>query len=466
MPTKAYVIGVGMTKFLKPRGEVDYPEMGLEAATKALLDAGITYDKVQQAYVGYVYGDSICGQRALYQLGMTQIPIINVNNNCATGSTALYQARQIVEAGIVDCAMALGFEKMQPGSLASSFNDRTNPMGAFYYFPFAVSTCLPRHVVILSANPHLLHAPRCLDHVVSVMSEVKGIEPKPPFTAQIFGNAGIGYIEKYGATPEHLAKIAEKNHRHSALNPYSQFRDIYTLDQILASPKIYGPLTKLQCCPTSDGAACVVVASANFVHKHNLEAQAVEIVAQVMATDSPKMLTDDAIEWAGTDMTRKAAQEVYKKAGIGPRDVQVVELHDCFSANELITYDALGLSPPGQAHKLIDNNDVTYGGKYVVNPSGGLTSKGHPLGATGLAQCAELTWQLRGWAGDRQVANVKYALQHNIGLGGAVVITLYRKMNNKKSQPHVGYNPAIEARPISAEDVRKVAALKFLSARL
>ncbi|RUS25866.1 thiolase-like protein [Jimgerdemannia flammicorona] len=393
-------------------------QMGLEAATKALLDAGITYDKVQQAYVGYVYGDSICGQRALYQLGMTQIPIINVNNNCATGSTALYQARQIVEAGIVDCAMALGFEKMQP------------------------------------------------DHVVSVMSEVKGIEPKPPFTAQIFGNAGIGYIEKYGATPEHLAKIAEKNHRHSALNPYSQFRDIYTLDQILASPKIYGPLTKLQCCPTSDGAACVVVASANFVHKHNLEAQAVEIVAQVMATDSPKMLTDDAIEWAGTDMTRKAAQEVYKKAGIGPRDVQVVELHDCFSANELITYDALGLSPPGQAHKLIDNNDVTYGGKYVVNPSGGLTSKGHPLGATGLAQCAELTWQLRGWAGDRQVANVKYALQHNIGLGGAVVITLYRKMNNKKSQPHVGYNPATEARPISAEDVRKVAALKFLSARL
>lgn len=214
-----------------------------------------------------------------------------------------------------------------------------------------------------------------------------GFDPKAPPAAQIFGNAGIAYMEKYGATDRHLAKIAEKNHRHSSLNPYSQFRDIYTLEQVEQSPKIYGPLTKLQCCPTSDGAGCAIVASEEFVKKHNLWDQAVEIAAQVMATDSPRMLTTDAIEWAGCDMTRRAASDAYKKAGITANDVQVIELHDCFSANELLTYDALGLTAPGQAHKLIDSGDNTYGGKYVVNPSGGLISKGHPLGATGLAQC-------------------------------------------------------------------------------
>ncbi|CDH52078.1 sterol carrier protein 2 [Lichtheimia corymbifera JMRC:FSU:9682] len=418
---KVYVVGVGMSKFIKPRGEVDYPEFGLEAAVKALNDAKVNYDQVEYATCGYVYGDSTCGQRVLYQLGMTQIPVINVNNNCSTGSTALLQARLAVASGLVDCAMALGFERMARGSLTSAFQDRTNPM----------------------------------DHVFSVMAGERGFEPKAPGAAQIFGNAGIGYMEKYGATEEHMAKIAEKNHRHSSLNPYSQFRDVYTLDQIKQSPKIYGPLTKLQCCPTSDGAGCAIVASEDFVKKHNLWDQAVEICAQVMATDSPRMLTTDAIEWAGADMTRRAAAEAYAKAGITPNDVQVIELHDCFSANELLTYDALGLTPPGKAHTLIDSGDNTYGGKYVVNPSGGLISKGHPLGATGLAQCTELTWQLRGWTGDRQVPNVKYALQHNVGLGGAVVITIYKKANANKCAPHVGYNPAVEAKPISQEDYDK-----------
>ncbi|CAO3661322.1 unnamed protein product [Umbelopsis vinacea] len=434
---KAYVVGVGMTQFIKPRGLVDYPEMGLEAATKALLDAGISYDKVEHAFTGYVYGDSTCGQRVLYQLGMTQIPIINVNNNCSTGSTALYQARILVESGVVDCAMALGFERMERGSLKSHWTDRASP----------------------------------LDHVASVMAENVGYEPKAPSAAQIFGNAGSAYMQQYGATPTHLAKIAEKNHRHSALNPYSQFRDVYTLDQILQSPKVFGPLTKLQCCPTSDGAGCAIIASEKFVREHGLMDQAVEIVAQAMATDSPKMLSNDGIEWAGSDMTRKAAATVFKKAGITANDVQVVELHDCFSANELLTYDALGLTPRGKAHHLIDNGDNTYGGKFVINPSGGLISKGHPLGATGLAQCSELVWQLRNWAGERQVPNCKYALQHNVGLGGAVVITLYKKANDAKTVSRVGYNPAVEARNITAEEVEKASAKKdtrseLLSARL
>ncbi|RCH93381.1 sterol carrier protein 2 [Rhizopus stolonifer] len=432
---KVYVIGVGMSKFIKPRGEVDYPEFGLEAAVKALNDAGITYDAVEYATVGYVYGDSTAGQRVLYQLGMTQIPIINVNNNCSTGSTALYQAKNAVASGSVECAMALGFERMARGSLSSTFSDRTNPM----------------------------------DHVSTIMAQERGFEPKAPPAAQIFGNAGMGYMEKYGATEEHLAKIAEKNHRHSALNPYSQFRDVYTLEQIKQSPKVFGPLTKLQCCPTSDGAGCAIVASQAFVEKHQLWDQAVEIVAQVMATDSPLMLSTDAIEWAGCDMTRRAAAEVYKKAKITPNDVQVIELHDCFSANELLTYESLGLTPKGKAHTLIDSNDNTYGGKYVINPSGGLISKGHPLGATGLAQCTELVWQLRHWAGDRQVPNASCALQHNVGLGGAVVVTVYKKANNARTQPRVGYNPAVEARGITQADYDKAASkqrAEFLQAKL
>lgn len=226
-----------------------------------------------------------------------------------------------------------------------------------------------------------------LDHVNIVMASEVGFDPKSPPAAQIFGNAGIAYMERYGATPRHLAKIAEKNHRHSAFNPYSQFRDIYTLEQVEQSPKVFGPLTKLQCCPTSDGAGCSVLASEAFISKHNLWDQAVEIVSQVMATDSPRMLSTDAIEWAGCDMTRRAAIEAYKKAGITANDIQVIELHDCFSANELLTYDGLGLTKEGEAHKLIDSGNNTYGGKYVINPSGGLISKGHPLGATGLAQC-------------------------------------------------------------------------------
>ncbi|CAG8509517.1 4436_t:CDS:2 [Paraglomus occultum] len=458
MPSKAYVIGVGITQFLKPQNKFDYPgtwcleklvnhgtrpltaipplELVLEATTKALIDANITYDSIQQAFVGYCYGDSASGQRALYQLGMTQIPVINVNNNCSTGSTALFMARQVVQAGIVDCALALGFEKMTPGPIKSMFEDRTNP----------------------------------LDQIFAMTAETRGIA-RAPLAAQIFGNAGLEYCEKYGATPEHMARIAEKNHRHSVANPYSQFRDAYTLDQIKASPRIYGPLTKLQCCPTSDGAGAVIVASESFVLNNKLSGQVIEIVSQAMATDSPDVLSKkSAIELSGAGMTRRAANIAFKSAGIGPDDVKVVELHDCFSANELITYDALGLCKPGEAHKLVETGDNTYGGKYVINPSGGLISKGHPLGATGLAQCTELVWQLRGWCGDRQVSNIEYALQHNIGLGGAAVVTIYRrakglgKLSNEDQKTPLenhAYNPAVEARGISEEDVHRVMSKKF-----
>ena len=382
-------------QFEKPgrRDDFDYPQMAKESVTKALQDAGIMFDEIEQACVGYVYGDSTCGQRALYELGLTGIPVYNVNNNCSTGSTALLMAKQFIEGGLSDCVLALGFEKMSRGSLKNTFQDRTNPM----------------------------------DKHVMVVANTFGLE-KAPMAAQMFGNAGREHMQKYGTKPIHFAKIAYKNHKHSTNNPYSQFQDEYTLKQIMDSPKIHEPLTKLQCCPTSDGSGAAIIASEDFVKRHGLENQAVEILAMEMSTDLPSVFDDNScIKAVGYDMTARAADKVFKNAGLSRDDVNVVELHDCFSCNELITYEALGLCSPGKAPEMVDTGNNTYGGKYVINPSGGLISKGHPLGATGLAQCAELCWQLRGMAGKRQVSDAKIGLQHNIGLGGAVVVALYKK---------------------------------------
>ncbi|MCH7617302.1 MAG: lipid-transfer protein [Chloroflexi bacterium] len=394
MSSKVYVIGVGMTKFEKPGSRAwDYPDMAKEAGTNALEDAGIPYDQIDQAVVGYVYGESTSGQRAVYQLGLTGIPVYNVNNNCSTGSTALFLGRQLIAGGISECVLALGFEKMEKGSLGVKYTDRVNPM----------------------------------DKHVDAMVKLRGFETSP-VAPQIFGNAAREHMERYGSTPEQFAKIGLKNHRHSVNNPYSQFQDEYTLEEILAAPMVHAPLTRLQCCPTSDGAGAAVLASEEFVHKHSLEDKAVEILGQSMVTDTPETFEQkSSIMLIGSEMTRRAAQDVYEETGLGPEDVDVIELHDCFSANEMITYEALGLADEGKGGKLIDEGAVTYGGDWVVNPSGGLISKGHPLGATGLAQCSELSWQLRGDADARQVPNAKVALQHNIGLGGAVVVTMYRK---------------------------------------
>ncbi|BCN56027.1 lipid-transfer protein [Prescottella equi] len=392
MSKRVFVVGVGMTKFEKPGArEWDYPDMAREAGTKALEDAGIDYREVQHAYVGYVYGESTSGQRAVYELGLTGIPIVNVNNNCSTGSTALYLATQAVRSGQVDCALALGFEKMQTGSLGTTYDDREQPM---------------------------------MRHLLALAELQEFAMPPAPY---MFGAAGKEHMERYGTTAEQFARIGVKNHRHSTNNPYAQFQDEYTLEDVLASKPIYGPLTKLQCSPTSDGSGAVIVASEDFVDRHGLAGQAVEIVGQAMVTDLPSTFEDrSAISLVGADMTRTAARFVYEQAGIGPADIDVIELHDCFSTNELLTYEALGLCAEGEGGKLVDADDTTYGGRWVVNPSGGLISKGHPLGATGLAQCSELTWQLRGTADRRQVDGAEVALQHNIGLGGAVVVTAYR----------------------------------------
>ena len=394
MGRKVYVIGVGMTKFEKPAARAwDYPDMAREAGTKALEDAGVSYDLIEQVAAGYCFGDSTCGERAVYELGLSGVPIYNVNNNCSTGSTALFMVKQLVEGGLVECAMALGFEKMEKGSLGAKYTDRTNPM-----------------------DKHFM-----------LMVELRGFDKAPP-APQMFGNAGREHMERYGTTREHFAKIGWKNHKHSVNNPYSQFQDEYTLEEILSSPLIYDPLTRLQCCPTSDGAGAAILAGEEFVKKHGLGRRAVEIAGMAMVTDTPATFTEKScIKMIGYDMTRAAARKVYEQSGFGPENVDVVELHDCFSTNELITYEALGLCPEGKAGAFIDSGAQTYGGQVVVNPSGGLISKGHPLGATGLAQCAELTWQLREQAGKRQVEGARLALQHNLGLGGAAVVTMYRK---------------------------------------
>jgi acetyl-CoA acetyltransferase len=396
MSNKTYVIGVGMTKFDKPgTKEGDYPEWAEEAGKKALADAGIGYDAIEQAYAGYVYGDSTYGQRAVYALGLTGIPVVNVNNNCSTGSSALFLARQAVKGGLVDCALAIGFEKMERGSLGMKYTDRTPAM----------------------------------DKHMARMFEIRDPEASP-FAPQMFGNAGRDHIEKYGSKPEHYAWIGWKNHKHSVNNPYAQFQTEYTLDEIKNAQMIHEPLTKLQCSPTSDGAGAAIVASERFVDQHGLWEQAIEIAGQSMVTDLGSTFDEhaDCIKIVGYDMSKKAAELAYQEAQVGPEDIQVIELHDCFSANELITYEALGLAEEGHGHELVEAQATTYGGAGpVVNPSGGLISKGHPLGATGLAQCSELTWQLRGQADRRQVDGVKVALQHNIGLGGAAVVSIYKK---------------------------------------
>ncbi len=394
MSRKVYVVGVGMTKFEKPGSKQwDYPDMAREAGQKALADAGIPYDAVEQVAVGYCYGDSTAGERAVYEIGLSGVPIYNVNNNCSTGSTALFLAKQLVEGGLVDCAMALGFEKMEKGSLGIKYTDRTVPM----------------------------------DKHMKAMVEKRGFA-KAPAAPQMFGNAGREHMEKYGTKPEVFARIGHKNHKHSVNNPYSQFQDEYSLEDILNAPMVYDPLTKLQCCPTSDGSGAAILVSQDFVKKHGLEAQAVEIAGMAMATDLPSTFDEKSdIKLVGFDMSQQAARKAYEQAGIGPENAQVVELHDCFSANELITYEALGLAPEGKGGELVMSGATTYGGRWVVNPSGGLISKGHPLGATGLAQCAELNWQLRGLAEKRQVDGVTAAIQHNIGLGGAAVVAVYKK---------------------------------------
>lgn len=386
---RVVVSGVGMTRFRRPSERSRYEELGEEAVGKALADAGVEYSAIQQVYAGWVYGDSTSGQRVVYGVGMTGVPVINVNNNCSSGSSALYLARQAVAAGAADCVLALGFEQMPGGALDLVFPERTSP----------------------------------LDRHLAVAERYLGDDPGP-MTLRAFGAAAREQMERDGIEPETFARIAVKARRHAVNNPHSAYRDPITVEDVLESKNFLAPLTKLQCCPPTSGAAAAVVCSEDYARRNGLDAT-VHILAQSMTTDFASSFGDSAIDMVGSEMSRRAAQAVYEEAGVGPDDVDVCELHDCFTVNEALSYESLGFTPQGTAEKFVLDGDNTYGGKVVINPSGGLLSKGHPLGATGLAQCTELVQQLRATADKRQVEDARIALQHNIGLGGAAVVTLY-----------------------------------------
>ncbi len=390
MTVQALVGGIGMVKFSKPGAQDPYPVMAASAIRDALADADISLGDVEQAYAGYCYGATTCGQRALYEVGMTGIPVINVRNACATGSTALLLARQAVASGAAECALAFGFEEMRPGALAND-DFRTSPV----------------------------------DKVISRMNELGHPVEEAMAAPGFFGAAAEEYVERYNADPRIFAEVAVKTRRHAANNPMALFTKPIDADEVMDSLRIYGAyLTRLMACPPTCGAAAAVVVSERFAREHGMK-RAVVIAGQAMRTDRNESFKC-AIDLVGHDITRRASADAFEQAGLGPENVDVVELHDCFTPNEVISYEALGLCGEGEASRFIADADNSYGGRYVVNPSGGLMSKGHPLGATGLAQCYELVQQLRGEAGSRQVEGAKVALQHNIGMGSAGVVTVYR----------------------------------------
>ncbi|KAJ5599037.1 hypothetical protein N7450_000104 [Penicillium hetheringtonii] len=416
----AYVLGVGLTQFLKPRRTREYPELGYEAGVKAMLDAKIDYDSVEAGIACYCYGDTTSGQRIFYQFGMTGIEVYNVNNACATGSTGLHLARKMVKGGLADCVLVIGFEQMRPGSIKSVWDDRPSPLGPS-----------------------------------TKMMENEFGKHDAPRNAQYFGNAGQEYMSRYGAKAEDFAEIARISHEHSQKNPYAQFRTAYSREEIL-----------------NDGAAAAVIVSQKFLDaRPHLRSQAILMAGQKMLTDGPEVYSRSAIDLVGFNMSRDAANLAMQEAQVQAKDIKVCELHDCFSTNEMLLLDGLGFSDPGKAHEMVRRGDITYGGRGpVINPSGGLISKGHPLGATGLAQCAELTWQLRGWANNRLVDGADVALQHNLGLGGAVVVTIYKRADGQKTSKvsdadvakaaGVGYNPAVEARYVTPQDGERVRSKK------
>jgi acetyl-CoA acetyltransferase len=327
MQRNVLVAGVGMIPFTKPGASATYDLMGRAATQAALADAGLGYADVEQAYVGYVYGDSTAGQKTLYGIGMTGIPVVNVNNNCSTGSTALFLARQAIAGGAAECVLALGFEQMTPGAIAAQFPDRPTPFDAF------------------NAETDALVG-----------------QPDVPLALRYFGGAGAAHMKKYGTKLETFAEIRAKASRHAARNPLALFRKEVSAADVMASPMLMeGVMTRLMACPPTCGAAAALLVSEAFAARHALPAR-VRIAAQAMTTDTPSTFAaHDMMQLVGFDMARAAAQQVYAAAGIGPEDLDVVELHDCFAQNELITYEALGLCPDGGAEQFVRDGDNTYG---------------------------------------------------------------------------------------------------------
>ena len=300
----------------------------------------------------------------------------------------------MIAMGAADCVLALGFEQMQAGALRSHWDDR----------------------------------PPTRERFLPILKGLTSDAADVPQALRGFGGAGREHMRKYGTKMETFAAIRAKASRHAANNPLALFKNVVTTEDVMNDKVVWpGVMTRLMACPPTCGAAAAVLVSERFAKKHGINS-GVQILAQSMTTDPVESFDPPSlISYVGFHMTTAASKQVYEAAGVGPEDIDVCELHDCFAHNELLSYESLGFCGVGEAEKFVMDGDNTYGGKVVTNPSGGLLSKGHPLGATGLAQCYELTKQLRGDADQRQVAGAKLALQHNLGLGGACVVTLYGK---------------------------------------
>jgi acetyl-CoA acetyltransferase len=384
------VIGAGVLPFTKPGFGAALSEMGAAAVIRALEDSGLDYSDIQQAFVGHVYGDSTSGQAALYGVGMSGIPVFNVNNNCASGSSALYLGVQAIRAG-ADCVLVLGMEQMLQGALRSAFPHHESP--------------LKRHGESLA--------------------RFMAYDPSLPVTAQFYAAAAREYLTRHDQTRDVLGSIVAAFRQHAQHNPIAVFRERLSAQEVLNSTMVCDPITRLQCCAPTCGAAAVVLGSRDFALRRGLLARSPAVRAISLMTDLPPTFeSGSAMTLMGSDETLRAAKAVYEASGLGAADCQVIELHDSFAINAVVSIEALGLAAPGQTQRLIREGHHTYGGRWVVNPSGGLISKGHPLGATGVAQVVELVQQLRGEAGLRQVPRARAGLAHNQGIGGATVVSL------------------------------------------
>jgi acetyl-CoA acetyltransferase len=360
------------------------PELGAEAALGALSDAGVGIKDVELFASGNLYqSNAMVGQRILQQIGQTGIPVINVSNACATGSTAFREAYMAVASGMYDVAMAVGVEQMGKQGLLGGGGGGSDPA---YATEGRIGS---------------------------------GLMPA------VFGQAGMEHMRKYGTKLEHFAKISVKSHKHATKNPFSQYRNEVSLEDVMNARMVAYPNTLYMCCPTGDGAAAAILCSEDKLKQFAQGRKRARVAASVLTSD-PYTDRDLTLPDVNT-LTRRAAQKAYETAGIGPKDVSLTELHDCFATAELVHYENLGLCGDGEAGKFIDEGGGKHpdlGGKSPVNVSGGLLSKGHPLGATGVANICEVIWHITGdeRAKERQVPNAKVGMAHVIGLGSACTI--------------------------------------------
>ena len=379
--TDAYIVGVDMIKFGRfPDRTV--PNIGAEAALLALDDCGLTIQDMEALYSGNLgQASGMVGQRILQEIGQTGIPVVNVSNACATGATAFREGWAAVKAGLYDLVLCVGVEQMGKGLLGGAGG----------------ATGIPKEGLLGS-----------------------GTMPA------VFAEAGMEHARKYGTTFAQFAKVSVKNHHHSTLNPKAMYQIETPLDVVMNAEMISYPNTKLMCSVNVDGSAAAVIASEKKAKELGLMKRAVKVRASVMTSDPWQ--ERDLVMPDVNSCTRKAAKAAYEMAGLGADDIDLVELHDCFATAEILHYENLGLCADGEAGRMIDEGQTALGGRVPVNVSGGLLSKGHPLGATGIANIYEVSTHLRGEAGKRQVQGARIGMTHVIGLGSACGIHILEKV--------------------------------------